>query len=221
MSVAITKTIPQAPSLPPLRLKPDARSFLKEMSGNPLFSTEDRQLILDLFEAFEVDDASESLVQFLTDILYPSVLANPQEEFLEIEGRAKKLLAVLVPDSDVDTFIQETARKEDRELDVFSELKLILALFDRKEDELNATADQINASIEHGHEKNKERLLKVIQLKEMMSQLGQSQAEKVERIKRELSDISIETQRLGEAMSQNQQMHKQLLERCRVLCGRI
>ena len=76
MSVVITKTKPPAPSLPSLHLKPDVRSFLKEISGNSLFSTEDRQLILDLFEAFEVEDASESLVQFLTDILYPAVLAK-------------------------------------------------------------------------------------------------------------------------------------------------
>lgn len=221
MSVVITKTKPPAPSLPSLHLKPDVRSFLKEMSGNSLFSTEDRQLILDLFEAFEVEDASESLVQFLTDILYPAVLANPHEEFLKIEDRVKKLLTLLVPNKDVDTFIRETARREDRELDVFSEWKLIVALFDRKEDELYATADEINASIENGHDKRKERLLKIIQLKEMMSQQGHSQAEKVDRIKRDLSDISIEFQRLGEAMNQNQQMYKQLLERCRVLCRRV
>lgn len=211
-----------APSLQPtvLRLKPDARLFLEEMGRNPLFSTEDRELILDLIEAFEEEDAPESLVQFLTDILYPAVIANPREEFLKIEDRAKKLLTFLVPDDiDIAVFIRETARVEDREVDVFSEWKLIDALFDRKEDELYATGDQINESIVNGHEKLKERLLKIIQLIEVMSQQSRSQAEKVDRIKGDLSAISIEVQQLGERRDQNQQMYKQLLERCRVLFG--
>jgi len=215
---SITPSLTLDPLLVRLVLKP--RDFLESMSKNILFTEQERQLILALLENFEDEEAPQFLILFLSDILKPGIDSHEDiaslEQLMHIEEQVKTILSsILSKDTEIDVYIKKTTLQGDQDVALKLASESSREVFQKLEAQLYEMADQILQNNDTSFEKLKERQIKILQIKEILSQeflvRHQSQVERINRLSDELFAITGQLQQQGASHQQNMEAHKQLL----------
>jgi hypothetical protein len=212
-----------------LVLKP--RDFLESMSKNILFTEQQRQLILALLENFEDEKAPQFLTLFLSDIVKPSIDSHEDiaslEQLMHIDEQVKRILSSILPkDTNIDSYIKKTTLQGDQDLAFKRASQSSRDLFQKLVAQLYEMADQILQNNDTSFEKLKERQIKILQIKEILSQKflsqHQSQVERINLLSDELFAITLQVQQQGASHQQIMETHKlrlrkyyELLDSCK------
>lgn len=229
ISATITHTVPPT-SILRLREGQNTLAFLQKAVSNGIFSEEGKSLIHDLITNCVSEPPASLLIVFLSDILFPIIEASEDELLLiqaeAIHEEAKSLLTELLPvGTDIEDYISCQIKQNQIDLNLLTTAQKVAQLIEKKDDELCALGDRINANIDHCHETLKQRLLQIMTIKEMQSAqlIGYSnrEVEKINALQEELKRLTADYQKIGNDYQQQQIHYKKLLEQSDELVRRV
>jgi hypothetical protein len=229
ISATITQTVPPT-SILQLREGRNTLAFLQKAASNDIFSGEEKSLIHDLITNCVSETPVHLLIVFLSDILFPAIETSEDEHILtqaeSINEEAKSLLKELLPvGTDIEDYINREIKKNQSDLTLLSTAQKVVELIEKKDGELCALGDRINANIDHCHETLKQRLLQIVTIKEMQSAqlIGYSnrEVEKINALQEQLKRLTADYQQIGNDYKQQQIHYKKLLEQSDELVRRV
>lgn len=225
--MTVTLTLSPTPSvlLRPAAAKQTPQAFLQEALKHPLFTTEDRVLIMDLLKDITPENAIITLTLFHSDVLEPAILRTESPELLALEDAFKEVLQGLMPGIDIDSFLEEQVRLNDYEQSLLRTVEKMEVLFQTKLLEICQLADTICDSIDQSHEAQKTRQLKLIgligRINNDFNDRSNGQNDKINKLADQLAALSKELQQISQGALTNNENFKENLRKCRELCGKI